>query len=300
MLPIAYAPSFCHPLPEGHRFPMEKYQLLPEQLLHEGSAYEGNFFVPQPVSDQDVLRLHLPAYVHKLLTLSLSKSEERKTGFPLSNELVQREFQICGGTLQGAIKALEVGVAMNIAGGTHHAFADRGEGFCLLHDQAIAAAALLEQQLVKRVLFVDLDVHQGNGTAALLGQRADCFTWSMHGANNYPLHKEQSHLDTPLPDGTTDKHYLGILENELPRLLDQFQPDFVFYQSGVDVLETDKLGRLALTLKGCKRRDQMVINHCKKNKIPLQISMGGGYSPDIKTILEAHANTFRLVQETYF
>lgn len=300
MLKIAYSPIYHHPLPAGHRFPMEKYTLLPEQLLYEGTVKESNFFTPQPATPETILLTHEATYWNKLCSLALSPSEVRKTGFPLSAQLVLREQVINQGTIDCALYALEYGVAMNIAGGTHHAFADRGEGFCLLNDIAMAANFLLHHQKVRKILIVDLDVHQGNGTAKIFENQPCVFTFSMHGEKNYPLQKERSDLDIPLKDGTDDDTYLSFLDRNLKRLLDEVEPEFIFFQSGVDVLATDQLGRLSLTLQGCRQRDKLVFELCKKNNVPVVASMGGGYSPKIATIVEAHANTFRLAQEIFF
>lgn len=300
MLKIAYHPMYRHPLPPKHRFPMEKYELIPEQLLYEGTVTASNFFAPSPLPESRILRAHTADYWERLKTLSLTRKEERATGFPLSEGLVQREIIIAQGTLDCAQYALQYGVAMNIAGGTHHAFTDRGEGFCLLNDIALGAYYLLDEGLAQRVLVVDLDVHQGNGTAQIFQDESRVFTFSMHGAHNYPLRKEQSDLDIGLPDGTPDEPYLDHLTNTLPLLIDTVQPDFIFYQSGVDVLATDKLGRLGMSLEGCRRRDQIVLEACKRNGIPVAVSMGGGYSERVAIIVEAHANTYRLAQEIFF
>lgn len=300
MLKIAWSPIYCHPLPEGHRFPMEKYNLLPEQLLYEGTIKESNFFSPSFLEEKWILNTHQQSYFERLKSLNLNKSEIRKTGFPLSHELVQREIQIMQGSVQASVFALEFGIGMNIAGGTHHAFADRGEGFCLLNDIAIASNFLLDNNLVKKILVVDLDVHQGNGTASIFDGNSSVFTFSMHGASNYPLHKESSDLDIALPDQTDDAHYLKTLNETLPGLIDSFEPDFIIYQSGVDVLGSDKLGRLAMSISGCKERDKMVLELAKINAIPIMCCMGGGYSEKLSHIIEAHANTFRLAQDLYF
>lgn len=279
---------------------MIKYELLPEQLLYEGTIGSQNIFSPEKPDESLILRTHDPAYWDKLKHLSLSRSEIRRTGFPLSRQLVEREITIVNGTVQCALYALQYGIAMNIAGGTHHAFSNRGEGFCLLNDIAVASNYLLDNELAKQILVIDLDVHQGNGTAEIFQNDSRVFTFSMHGANNYPLHKEYSDLDIALPDGTRDAFYLNTLEVNLKNLLDQVQPDFLFFQSGVDVLGTDKLGRLNLSIAGCRDRDKIVLQWAKERKIPLVASMGGGYSEDIKIIIEAHANTYRLAQEIYF
>lgn len=300
MLKVAWSESYVLPLPPNHRFPMSKYEVLPQQLLHEGTLTTANLFAPEPLSDHWILRTHRAEYWHQLRDLTLPPKEVRRTGFPLSDRLVQREIVIMNGTLMCARYALQFGVAMNIAGGTHHAFTNRGEGFCLLNDIAIAANCLLDEQLVSRILVVDLDVHQGNGTAEIFRNDDRVFTFSMHGANNYPLIKETSDLDIALADGTNDETYLRILDLNLKRLIDTFQPEFIFFQSGVDVLATDQLGKLSLTRDGCMRRDRLVLEEAHRNKIPLVASMGGGYSPDFRDIIEAHANTYRLAQHIYF
>lgn len=279
---------------------MLKYELMPEQLIYEGTIKESQLFVPSLMTESEILSTHSSAYLEKLKSLSLSKSEERKTGFPLSNQLVERERIIMQGTLDASLKALEMGIAMNIAGGTHHAYRDRGEGFCLLNDIALSANHLLNNSIKKQILVVDLDVHQGNGTASIFENENRVFTFSMHGEHNYPLHKEKSDLDVGLPDGIEDAEYLKLLDFHLKNTLDRVQPDFIFYQCGVDILNTDKLGRLKVTFEGCKERDRMVFEQAKENHIPMCCSMGGGYSEDIKVIVEAHCNTFRLASEIFF
>ncbi|MCG2430087.1 histone deacetylase [Aequorivita xiaoshiensis] len=299
MLKIAFHPLFSYPLPQGHRFPMEKYELLPKQLLHEGTCKAEDFFKPSMPSKEDILAVHTEEYYNSLINLSIDRKAARKIGFPLSDEFIEREQLIAQGTIDGSEYALKYGISLNIAGGTHHAYTDHGEGFCILHDQAIAARYLQKKGLTKKVLIVDLDVHQGNGTAEIFQHDESVFTFSMHGAGNYPFKKEKSDLDIAVADGSGDEVYLRILKNTLPRLIDEQRPDFIFYLSGVDILESDKLGRLNCTMKGCKERDRYVLQMCKDLKIPLQVSMGGGYSPDIRTIIEAHANTFRLAREIY-
>lgn len=300
MLKIAWSKEFNHPLPVGHRFPMVKYDLIPEQLLYEGTIDAENLFQPAFLSEEKILLTHTQEYWHKLKFLELSKAEIRRTGFPLSKELIAREVLIMGGTYEASLYARQYGIAMNIAGGTHHAYSDKGEGFCLLNDNAIGANCLLAEKLATKILIIDLDVHQGDGTAEIFRNEERVFTFSMHGANNYPARKETSDLDIPLPDKTGDQEYLKILDATLKRLLDEVQPDFIFYQSGVDVLATDKLGKLALSREGCKQRDYMVLDLCKRNNIPLTISMGGGYSENLTDIIEAHCNTFRLAQSIFF
>ena len=299
MIPIAFDPIYVLPLPENHRFPMEKYDLLPKQLVHEGTCDPEDFFSPLAVDDQIVKVIHQKEYVDRLKHMKLDLSEVRKIGFPISKQLVEREFIIAGGTIEGALKSLKSGISFNIAGGTHHAHSSHGEAFCMLNDQAISARYLLDHQHAKKVLIIDLDVHQGNGTAEIFKKEERVFTFSMHGKKNYPFKKENSDWDIALDDDTGDEVYLNLLNDTLPRLFERADPDFVFYLSGVDVVDTDRLGRLGLSIEGCKKRDEQVLKFCHKRSLPAQCSMGGGYSKDIKLIIEAHANTFRLAQQIY-
>lgn len=299
-LKIAFSPVYKYELPEKHRFPMIKYELLPEQLVYEGTVTEDQFFHPAKLSEEVLLLTHDRAYWEKLKEQRLTRREIRAIGFPMSKRLIERGRHIANGTVQCALFAKQYGVAMNVAGGTHHSFTYKGEGFCVLNDIAIAANYLLDRQLAQKILIVDLDVHQGNGTAQIFRKEERVFTFSMHGAKNYPLRKEKSDLDIGLPDKTGDEAYLNTLRETLPRLIDEVQPDFLFYLSGVDILETDKLGRLSLSIAGCKERDRFVLESCLKNNIPVAVSMGGGYSERIAYIVEAHANTYRLAQELFF
>lgn len=300
MLKIAYHPIYKHPLPQGHRFPMIKYQLLPQQLLYEGICTPDNFFEPCLPNNKYIVAVHDPEYYYDLLNIKIPPKEARKIGFPLSEDLIERERIIADGTMKACEFALEHGIAMNIAGGTHHAYTNRGEAFCMLNDQAIGARYLQTQKHAKKILIVDLDVHQGNGTAEIFQNDATVFTFSMHGAGNYPFKKENSDLDVPLQKNTSDTEYLSLLKKYLPRLIEKEKPDFIFYLCGVDVLASDALGTLALTAEGCRKRDAFVLDTCHRLQIPVQCSMGGGYSKDIKIIVDAHANTFRLAQEIYF
>ena len=300
MLKIAYHPIYMHPLPEGHRFPMAKYELLPEQLLHEGTCSEVHFFEPEIPNDKFILAVHDPEYYYDLVNITLDQRAARKIGFPLSETLVEREIIIADGSMKASVFALKHGIAMNIAGGTHHAYTNKGEAFCLLNDQAIAARYLQAKHGINKVLIVDLDVHQGNGTAEIFRNDPSVFTFSMHGKTNYPFKKEISDLDIALEDQTNDETYLHILKEELPKIIASQQPDFLFYLCGVDVIASDKLGKLGLSISGCKERDRFVLQTAKTHQIPIMCSMGGGYSPDIKTIIEAHANTFRLAQDIFF
>jgi acetoin utilization deacetylase AcuC-like enzyme len=300
MLKIAFHPIYKHELPVGHRFPMEKYDLLPQQLIYEGTCVEENFFEPEIPNNKHFFTVHDPEYFFDLLNITLSQKEARKIGFPLSEVLVAREMIIADGTIKASEFALKNGIAMNIAGGTHHAFSNRGEAFCMLNDQAIGARYLQQKGLVNKILIVDLDVHQGNGTAEIFKNDASVYTFSMHGKSNYPFIKEASDLDIPLKNNTKDDEYLSILKKTLPKLINQEKPDFIYYLCGVDVIETDKLGKLSLSIEGCKERDRFVLQMCRDFHIPVMCSMGGGYSPVIKVIVDAHANTFRLAQEIYF
>tara|TARA_B100000768_G_scaffold169251_1_gene174721 strand:- start:39 stop:941 length:903 start_codon:yes stop_codon:yes gene_type:complete len=300
MLKIAYHAIYKHHLPDGHRFPMEKYDLLPQQLVYEGTCNEVNFFEPEIPNNKYFFLVHDAAYVSDLLNITLDQKAARKIGFPLSEELIAREMMIADGTMKASEFAIKYGVAMNIAGGTHHAFTNKGEGFCMLNDQAIGARYLQEKGLANKILIVDLDVHQGNGTAEIFQNNNTVFTFSMHGKSNYPFHKEKSDLDIALENGTEDTAYLSILKETLPYLITTQQPDFIYYLCGVDVISTDKLGKLSLTVEGCKERDRFVLQTCKDLSIPVMCSMGGGYSPDIKIIIDAHANTFRLAQDIFF
>jgi len=300
MLKIAYHPLYKHPLPEGHRFPMLKYELLPEQLMYEGTCTNDNFFQPEIPDEQFILNVHTETYYKDLKQLTLDKRAARKIGFPLSDFLVKREVIIADGTIKASEFALEHGIAMNIAGGTHHAYTNRGEAFCLLNDQAIGARYLQQKKLASKILIVDLDVHQGNGTAEIFRNDNSVFTFSMHGKSNYPFKKEISDLDIALENDTDDHVYLDLLYKTLPKLIKQEQPDFIYYLSGVDVIKSDKLGKLGMTIVGCKQRDEFVLETCKTNQIPVMCSMGGGYSPDVKVIVDAHANTYRLAQNIFF
>jgi len=291
---IAFDPIYCLPLPADHRFPMLKYELIPEALIYEGIAEESDFFSPEVLDESVLLRTLSPDYWQRMKSLQLSEREMRAIGFPLSQALISRTCRISRGTIDCCRYALKHrSVALNVAGGTHHGFADRGEGFCLVNDFAVAANYLLAQNLVQKVLIVDLDVHQGNGTASIFRHENRVFTFSMHGAHNYPFRKEQSDLDIGLPDALSGTEYLRILRKELPQLLDLQKPDLVCYLAGVDVLATDKYGKLQLSLAECNERDLMVFQECRQRNLPVAVSMGGGYSPEIRHIVDAHVNTFR-------
>lgn len=299
MIRVAHSSVYKYRLPEKHRFPMEKYDLLPDQLLLEGVLTSKNFFEPKQLTIEDLLLTHSREYWRKLDELSLTAKEIRMIGFPLRKDLIDRGRYIAQGTLDCARYAFQDGVALNIAGGTHHAFYDHGEGFCILNDIAIAANVLLHQKEVKKILIVDLDVHQGNGTAKLFMGNDAVFTFSMHGARNYPVRKENSDLDMGLPDGTDDKTYLKALNSVLPKLIESEKPDLAFYLAGVDVLSSDKLGRLSMTKEGCRERDRAVLSLFRKFEIPVAVCMGGGYSPQIRDIISAHCNTYKMAIDIF-
>lgn len=299
MLKIAFHPEYIHPVREGHRFPMEKYELIPLQLLYEGVVNKESFFQPSLASFDTACLAHDPGYVKDLFDLTLNAKMIRRIGFPLTKSLVDRERYLVDGTIQSALYAQNNGISFNIAGGTHHAGYDYGEGFCLLNDQAVATRYLLNHQLAKRILIIDLDVHQGNGTAHIFQRDDRVFTYSIHGDKNFPFIKEQSDLDIPVADGLEDEVYLQLLSDSLPQVFERVKPDFVFYQAGVDVLATDKLGKLKLSPEGCRMRDEFVFMHCIANQVPVQVSMGGGYSLHIKDIVNAHCQTFKIAVDLY-
>lgn len=299
MFKIAYHPAYVHEVREGHRFPMAKYAHIHTQLLDSGQFSQADFFEPQLARPELLYLAHDKPYVNQLLDLTLDARMVRRIGFPLTQALIDRELHLVDGTVQASRYALENGLAFNIAGGTHHAGYNYGEGFCLLNDQAVAAASLLEQKLAQRILIIDLDVHQGNGTANIFQGSEAVFSFSMHADKNYPFVKEQSFLDVALQTGLGDEDYLTLLEAHLAYLFSFVQPDFVFYQAGVDVLSTDKLGKLALTAAGCAQRDKLVFNFCRQAAVPVQVSMGGGYSADIQLIVDAHLATFRAAVEIF-
>ena len=299
ILKIAYHPIYAHPLPEGHRFPMLKYELIPEQLLYEGTITKENLFEPAPCNIDIILWTHTAEYVDKLLHQTLSAKEQRHIGFPQSPQLTQRELIITQGTIDCCHYAIQNGIALNVAGGTHHAFADKGEGFCMLNDQAVASNYLLKNNLATKILIIDVDVHQGNGTAKLFEHEQRVFTFSMHGKNNYPFHKEKSDRDIELLDGTNNETYLHLLKAALPNIIQKVKPDIAFVLTGVDILDTDKFGKLKITMQGCKERDQFIFTLLKENNIPCVVSLGGGYSADVKIIMEAHCNTFRVSKDIW-
>lgn len=289
-----YCDQFVLPLPAGHRFPMAKYQLLREALLRHDVLRPEQLQVPRAVSDDEILRVHTRAYFERARDGGLAPSEQRRIGFPWSPELIERSRRSAGGTLSAARAALDSGTAANLAGGTHHAFADRGEGFCVLNDTAIAFRALQAEGRLRRAVVVDCDVHQGNGTAAIFHGDQALFTLSLHGRKNYPFDKEASDLDVELEDGVGDGEYLERLALALEQALGTSRPELVFYLAGADPFEGDKLGRLALTKVGLKRRDQLVIGRCRDLGLPVVVTMAGGYAERVEDIVDIHFETVRV------
>ena len=279
---------------------MEKYDLIPRQLVYEGIVSESQIVAPIQVDLELVAQVHDADYLHRLYNGLLTPREQRVSGFVHSPLLIERELVIMEGTRIAAEYAYtNKSIGFNVAGGTHHAFTNRAEGFCLLNDQAIAAQWLFNKTALKRILIIDLDVHQGNGTAEIFQNRPEVFTFSMHGRNNYPLQKEVSDLDIPLEDGCEDVTFLDLLKISLQQIENQFSPDFIFYQCGVDILATDALGKLGVTQQGCLERDRMVFEFAKKLDVPVVCSMGGGYSKDIRHIVDAHVNTYRVASDCF-
>jgi acetoin utilization deacetylase AcuC-like enzyme len=288
-----YSDRFVLPLPDGHKFPMAKYSRLRERLLAEGIVDVDDLHEAPGASWDDLRLVHLSSYVDAVAGGTVPKEIQRRIGFPWSPEMVERSRRSVGATIAAAGAALDEGVAANLAGGTHHSFADRGEGFCVFNDVAVATRVLQRDNHARRIAIVDLDVHQGNGTAAIFHDDASVFTFSMHGDKNFPFKKEISSLDVALPDGTGDSEYLAALGNHLTHVLNHHQPDFVFYLAGADPYEGDRLGRLKLTIDGLARRDELVFEQCRTRKLPVAVSMGGGYATDVEAIVTIHSNTIR-------
>jgi acetoin utilization deacetylase AcuC-like enzyme len=285
---------YTFPLPEGHRFPVAKYAMLRDRVIEEGIVSPGRVLVPPAASDEQLRLVHDADYVARYNEGRLTAQEIREIGFPWSPELVQRSRRAAGGTLAAARHALRHGVAMNLAGGTHHAFPDHGEGFCVYNDVAVAIRVLQRDGLIGRAAVVDLDVHQGNGTNAIFAEDESVYTFSMHGEKNYPFHKVAGTLDVELPDRTGDEEYLSQLTAVLPGVLTTAMPDAVFYIAGADPHEGDTLGRLSLTFDGLARRDTYVISQCREVGIPVVIAIGGGYGKRIEDTVAIHAETARI------
>lgn len=295
---VFYTPHYYADIGDGHVFPIRKFELVRDKLLTEGTLDPGELIEPSPATIEDVLLVHTEDYVSRLCSGNLTPKELRRLGLPWSESLVRRSFYATGGTLAAARTALAEGYSSNLAGGTHHSFADRGEGFCVLNDVAVAIRALGAKMLIRRAAIVDCDVHQGNGTATIFAGDEDTFTFSIHGANNYPLFKAQSSLDVELPDGTSDDEYLESLSKHLPAVF-AGDPDIVFYLAGADPYAGDKLGRLALSINGLRQRDRFVLSECYDRELPVVTVMSGGYGKDINDTIEIHCNTIRMVKEVF-
>ena len=289
---LFYADEFVLPLPPGHRFPMEKYRMLRERLMASGEFAKDDFCVPPAATFTELTRAHAPDYVLRAERGELSAQEMKLIGFPWSAEMVERSKRSSGATIAACRAAIDEGAAANLAGGTHHAFYDRGEGFCVFNDAVVAARAMQAEGRAKHVAVIDCDVHQGNGTAAIASGDASIFTFSIHGARNYPFRREfASDLDIDLADGTTDDAYLAALREGLDALFARFEPDLVIYLAGADPYEDDRLGRLKVSVEGLRGRDKMVYDACAIRQLPVAIAMAGGYARKIEDTVEIHANT---------
>jgi acetoin utilization deacetylase AcuC-like enzyme len=295
---VFYTPRYYADIGQGHIFPIHKFELVRDKLLAEGTLRPEEIIEPDQASLEDVLLVHTEDYVSRLCSGDLTPKEGRRLGLPWSESLVRRSFYAVGGTLAATAASLTEGYSSNLAGGTHHAFSDRGEGFCVLNDVAIAIRVMRARKLIRRAAIVDCDVHQGNGTATIFAGDANTFTFSMHGANNYPLFKAQSTLDVELPDGTSDAAYMETLASHLPHVF-QSDPEIVFYLAGADPYRGDKLGRLALTIDGLRERDAYVLCECYERELPIVTVMSGGYGKDINDTIEIHCNTIRMVKEIF-
>ena len=293
---VSYSDRYYVDIGRGHRFPIAKYRRVRDRLLSEGTLAAGDIVEPEPARDEDLLLVHTADYIGRVSRGELTAREIRRLGLPWSEPLVLRARAAVGGTLAAARRALEEGVSANLAGGTHHAFPDHGEAFCVLNDMAVTIRVLRRDGLIRRAAIVDCDVHQGNANAEIFARDPDTFTFSMHGAGNYPLYKKASSIDIELARGTGDESYLEALGSVLPGLLDRFRPDLVLYQAGVDSHENDALGTLALTLGGLVRRDRYVLGCCREAGVPVVTALGGGYGRDIDVTVEAHCNTIRVLK----
>ena len=296
---LYYSPDYYADIGEGHVFPIRKFELVRDKLLAEKTLLPEEIVAPLPADLADLRLIHTEDYLRRLIAGELTAKEIRKLGLPWSPSLVRRTLLAVSGTINAAKFALESGIASNLAGGTHHSYPDRGEGFCVLNDVAVAVRVLQRENLARRFLIVDCDVHQGNGTAYIFHSDAEVFTFSMHGAKNYPLFKENSDVDIELADRTGDAEYLETLAEALPRI-NMHQPDLIFYLGGADPFEKDKLGRLALTISGLRKRDELVLDFARRMQTPIVTVMSGGYGADISDTVEIHANTIRAVKQIFF
>jgi acetoin utilization deacetylase AcuC-like enzyme len=292
-----YADIFVLPLPPQHRFPMQKYARTRQRLLDTGILSRTDLRVPEPATDAQILRAHSQAYWDKVRLGTLSDKEQRRIGFPWSPQMVERTRRVSGGTMGACRAALRDGAAVNLAGGTHHAHRDFGSGYCILNDSAIAARAMQDEGLARRVVILDCDVHQGDGTAAILQGDSSIFTFSIHGAKNFPFHKAQSDIDIELPDNTDDETYLAYLEEGASRAIAYANADLAIYIAGADPFVGDTLGRMALTMDGLARRDRLIFALCGAAGLPVAVTMGGGYAKDVDDIATIHAQTVAIAKE---
>jgi acetoin utilization deacetylase AcuC-like enzyme len=290
---------FSIALPPHHSFPMSKYRLLRERIAAAGISGTEDVVVPEAATDAEILRVHTPAYLRRLEKGELSQTEIRRISLPWSPELVERARRSAGATIAACRAALEDGTAVNLGGGTHHAYPDHGQGYCLLNDAAIAARAMQSEGLVKRVLIVDCDVHQGNGTAAIFRNDPRVFTFSIHGRNNFPLKKETSDLDLALPDGTGDGEYLAALREGLAQAFSRACAQLVIYLSGADAYKGDRFGRLKLSKQGLWKRDRLAFGFCWDYRLPVAVTLAGGYAPEIDDIVDIHFQTVKAAEEFY-
>jgi acetoin utilization deacetylase AcuC-like enzyme len=289
--------QFVLPLPDGHKFPMSKYEALRRRVAESGIVAPGDLREPEAATDQQLHRVHDPVYVRRVREGLLDERELRRIGFPWSPAMVERSLRSAGATVEACRAAMSDGVAVNLAGGTHHAFADRGEGFCVFNDSAVAARAMQAEGLASRVVVIDCDVHQGNGTAAIFAGDPTVFTFSIHGASNYPYRKEASDLDVAVPDGTGDDGYLAALDAALPLVLDLADARLAVYVSGADPHENDRFGRLKLTADGLAERDRRVFEACRAASLPVAVSMAGGYGRDVAATVAIHFATVKIAAE---
>jgi acetoin utilization deacetylase AcuC-like enzyme len=292
-----YTDHFVLPLPPEHRFPMPKYWLLREAVIANGILPAENLRVPEPATDEQILRAHDAEYLEKVKQGTLTTKEIRRIGFPWSPGMVERSRRSSGGTIAACRMALEDGVSVNLAGGTHHAFRDHGAGYCVFNDSAIAARAMQAEGRVRRVVVLDCDVHQGDGTASILGGDSTVFTFSIHGAKNFPFHKEQSDLDIELLDGTTDSTYLDLVEEGVRRALAVAGADLAIYLAGADPYAGDRLGRLSVSMAGLEQRDRLVLGLCREYGVPVAITMAGGYAKQVEDVVAIHLQTVRAAVE---
>ena len=290
---IFYTDHFVLPLPEGHRFPMRKYALLRQRVAESGIVTPDQLFVPHAATDTELLRAHDAEYLRRCQAGTLTRQEIRRIGFPWSPEMVARSRRSSGATIEACRAALEDGVSANLAGGTHHAYADHGEGYCVFNDSAVAARAMQAEGRAARVVIIDCDVHQGNGTAAILAGDDTIFTFSIHGAKNFPFHKEHSDLDIALDDGAGDAEYLAALDHGLCQAIELSRADLAIYLAGADPFADDKLGRLALSKPGLAARDRMVFEYCRQAGLAVAITMAGGYARVIEDTIDIHFQTLR-------